>query len=128
VSLPGYGFGPAAFDVWAGDVAAGPALRDGHSYSAEVWRECREMAVEFLREVEHRLPGRYGSALGEAARCYAIVRDKLRAVLDLHPFRHETWDPELRLDSPETAPLLREAGAAEREALEFLGQAASHRG
>ncbi|MFH1571830.1 MAG: hypothetical protein ABIL09_27820, partial [Gemmatimonadota bacterium] len=40
--------GPAAFDLWAGEVESGRALRDAHGYNAMFWCEYREMAAAFL--------------------------------------------------------------------------------
>ena len=49
------------------------------------------------------------------------VRDKI--TLDLHPSR-EGWDSSARLQSTQAAASMREAGAAERQALEHLRRAA----
>jgi hypothetical protein len=84
-----------------------------------VWHECREAAVDFLLEAERRLPGRYGAALTEAAQHYAVVRDRLGGQRARYPMG-EGWDGETKLHSAAEAALLREAGAAERAALECL--------
>ena len=117
---PGYATGPAGFDLWAESLETGRAVRDGHGYNAATWLECREMAVEFLKEAHRRLPGLCDEALVEAAGHYMIVCEQLRAVLALNPFQTETWDNETKLQSPEAASLLRQAGAAERKGLEYL--------
>jgi hypothetical protein len=119
-SSPGYATGPAAYDLWAHSLETGQAIRDGHSYNAATWLECREMAVEFLKEAQRRLPGLCDAAFVEAAGQYTIVCDHLRAVLVLNPFQSETWDNETKLQSPKAASLLRLAGAAERKGLEYL--------
>ena len=111
--------GPAGFDLWAEALEAGRAQRDGQWYNTEVWHECREMAVEFLNEAKQRLPGRCDAAFDEAAGHYTVVRDKMRALLELHPER-EKPDWESMFASPEGAALVCEAGAAERKGLECL--------
>jgi hypothetical protein len=121
---PGYSLGPAGFDLWAEELATGNAIRDGHSYNAGVWHECREMAVAFLGEVKQRLSGRYVSALDDAAGHYTVVRDKLTAAVALHPMRTDGFDAETKLQSSEAAALVREAGEAERKAISSLGAVA----
>jgi len=125
VVYPGYRSGPEGFELWAEGLETGEAIRDGHSYNAEVWRECREMAVEFLGEAKGRLPGRCDAAFDDAAREYAAVRDALTACLDLHSFKPETWDSETKLQDPASAALLREAADAERRALDHLREIAA---
>jgi hypothetical protein len=121
---PGYRSGPAAFELWAEALAGGRASRDGCAYNAQVWRECRAMAVEFVKEAKARLPGRCDGAFDEAARQYASVRDRLSGLLELHPAR-EGWNDQERLKSPEGAAAMREAAEAERRGLECLKEIAS---
>jgi len=116
---PGFASGLEAYEVWAKALESGKSSRDGHSYNAEVWHECRAMAAAFLEEVTHRLPGWGGPALAAAGERYRAARDKLAAVVAMHPSR-EQWDDTLTLTSPEAAALLREAGVAEREAVAAL--------
>ena len=113
--------GPAAYEHWAGFLEAGTAKRDHHTYNAQVWLECREMAVAFLHEVQTRLPGRCDALIDEAAGHYALVRDRLQALLELHPPReHAHWDAPGDWGSTEAAALVRQAGSAERRALACL--------
>jgi hypothetical protein len=119
-SHPDYATGPAAYDLWAEAVESGQAVRDGHSYNAATWLECREMAVEFLKEVKLKLPGRCGDAVDQAIQQYSFVREQLRAILELTPFKPETWDNETTIQNLEAAKLLRLAGAAERGGLDGL--------
>jgi len=83
------------------------------------------MAVEFLKEAKNRLPSRCDEAFDEAIAHYTVVRDKLQAVVDLHPPRMDGWDNETRLTSPEAAALLREAGASERKGIDALKRIAA---
>jgi hypothetical protein len=101
-----------------------PAGRFGHGYNAAVWAECREMAVAFLEEARKRLPGKADAAVDEAIGHYKVVRDKLRAVGEMHPFKPDMPMTET-LKSPEAAKLVREAGAAERKGLESLRKIAA---
>jgi hypothetical protein len=119
-SHSGYASGAAGFDLWAESLETGRAIRDGHSYNAATWLECREMAVEFLQEAHQCLPDRCEKAFDEAAGHYAAVCEQLRAALTLNPFHPETWDGQTRLQSSEAASILRKAGTAERQALEGL--------
>ena len=122
---PGYVSGQPAFEAWAKEVEEGQVIKDGHSYNAWCWQECRAMAVEFLQEAKTRLSGRCDEAFDEAIAHYTVVRDKLQGVVDLHPMRQEGWDNETKLTSPEAAALLREAGAAELEAIQALKRIAA---
>ena len=118
-------FGPEAFDVWARALESGAAKRNHHAYNAIAWHECREMAVEFLKEVKRRIPGRADEPLDRAIASYTISRDKLAALKALTPIDNSLgWGDENKLQSPEAAKLVREAGAAERDGLEALAQVA----
>jgi len=118
---PMYRTGLAGYDLWAEALETGRANRDGQAYMSQVWLECREMAVEFLKEAKERLPGRCNSAFDEAASHYAVVRDELRALLEMHPDRGpDKWDWQTTFASPEGATLVREAGAAERKGVDSL--------
>jgi hypothetical protein len=116
-------FGPEAFDAWAKALEAGAAVHNHHAYNAVAWHECREMAVEFLKEAKHRLPGRADAAFDEAITHYSVVRDKLAALKALTPIDEAFgWGEERKLRSAEAASLVREAGAAEARALRVLAR------
>jgi len=119
-------FGPAAFDAWAHALESGSALHNHHAYNAQAWHECREMAVEFLREAKRRLPGRCDAAFDEALAQYAVVRNKLAALKELTPIDPELgWGKEPKLQSAKAAALVREAGAAERKGVQALRKIAT---
>jgi hypothetical protein len=122
---PGYRSGPAAFDMWAAGLEKGVASREGHAYNAEVWRECRAMAVDFLVEAQTRLPR---AAFGGAIDAYVAVRDALTAVCVLYPQRpgadFESCIPAADPAAVEAAALLRRAAQAEHTALDCLQEAA----
>jgi hypothetical protein len=80
------------------------------------------MAVEFLVKAKARLPGACDVALDDAAGHYALVRDKLRTLADLHPDREKATDWATTFASPEGAQLVREAAEAERAAVACLKQ------
>jgi hypothetical protein len=116
-----YRSGPAAFDTWAAEIEKGVAGRDGHAFNAEVWRECRTMAVDFLAEAQTRLPR---AAFDGAIEAYSVVRDALNEVCALFPQRpNEDFQSCIPATDPaaiETVALLRRAAHAERAALDCL--------
>jgi hypothetical protein len=124
-----YTTGPTAFDVWASSLESGEAKRDGTSYNALVWHECRAQAVDFLQEARRRLSGQISPAcdraLEEAASAYAQARDALKELTVLVPMNMEIWDGSTPLQSGPAAVLVRTAGAAESRALNCLKEAAS---
>ena len=122
---PGCISGVAAYDAWAQALEAGTAERDGNAYNAATWHECREMAVEFLKEAKGRLPGRCDPAFDEAIAHYTVVRDRLKALSDTCPMPKEGWDSQTRTKSAEAAALVRGAGAAERRGVEALKRIAA---
>jgi hypothetical protein len=95
---------------------------DGHAYLTQVWLECREMAVAFLQEAAARLPGRCDDAFEQATGHYAVVRDRLKALADMHPERPDGWDWQSPLTSLEGAALIREVAVAERKGIACLRQ------
>jgi hypothetical protein len=111
--------GPEAFDHWARKLESGEAERDGCSYNAAFYLECRELAVGFLKEAKRRLPGRCDGAFDEAIVQYTAVRDQLAALAKFCPTRDNAdWKSKLR--SKEGADVMRAAGAAERRGLAEL--------
>ena len=83
------------------------------------------MAVEFLQEAKKRLAGKCDADFDKAIADYTVVRDRLKAVADLHPMSHQGWDGETKVTSPEAAALLREAGAAEQKGIDALKRIAA---
>lgn len=124
-----YTTGPDAYDVWANALESGEAKRDGTSFNALVWHECRAQAVDFLQEARQRLSGQISSAcdqaLAEAATAYAQVRDRLKELTVLVPMNMEIWDGSTPLQSSQAAELVRNAGVAERHGLDCLKEAVS---
>lgn len=117
--FPTYASGQEAYALWASELESGRALWDHHSWNAFLWRDCRRMAVEFLREAKDRLAGRCDAAFDEATGYYGIVRDRLEAVVELHPER-ENADWLTPLQSEEAAGLIRQAGEAESRGIVAL--------
>ena len=113
--------GPAAWAYWAEALESGESKRDHHTYNAQLWLECREMAVAFLGEAVERLPGRCDDLFGEAAAHYVAVCEQLRALIELHPPREKPdWGPDSTFSSAEAAAIVREAGSIDRQALACL--------
>ena len=117
---PRYRTGLPAYEMWAAALETGRANLDGEAYLNVVWRECREMAVEFLQEARRRLPGACDAAFDAAIEHYAVVRAKLRALAELYPERPDKWDWQTTFASHEGAQLVREAGEAERQGVAGL--------
>ncbi len=115
--------GLAGYDLWAESLEAGKANRDGQTYNNQTWLECREMAVEFLKEARQRLPGRFEGGFDEAIAHYTVVRDALAELLEMIPQRGENPDFSAELfqpPCPDGANLIRRAAAAERLGIECL--------
>lgn len=113
--------GPAAWATWAEALETGEAKRDHHTYNLQLWLECREMAVAFLREAKARLPGRCDDLFDEAADRYALVCEKLGAMLDLHLERAEpNWGPDSTFASVAAAAMVRQTGEADAAGLTCL--------
>jgi hypothetical protein len=123
-----YTTGPVAYDVWSAALESGAAKRDGTSFCALVWHECRAYAVDFLQEARARLSGQVSpacdEALAAAASAYGEVRDALKALTILVPMNMEIWDGSTPLQNLPAAELVRKAGSAERRALECVKVAA----
>jgi hypothetical protein len=117
-----YRTGLPAYEMWAEALETGRANLDGEAYLNVVWRESREMAVEFLEEARMRLSGRCDAAFDDAIGHYTTVRNKLRALTELYPERPDGWDWQTTFASPEGAQLIREAAVTEK-----LGVACLHR-
>ncbi len=115
-----YVAGPEAFDLWADALETGSADRFGQGYNGECWRECREMAVAFLREARRRLAREEG-LFDEAIEHYSAVHKALAAVVERLPFQHTSEQDEgATVQDAEAAALIRQAGAAERNGLDAL--------
>jgi hypothetical protein len=113
--------GPAAWTYWAEALRSGEAKRDHHTYNAQLWLECREMATAFFQEAKARLPGRCDALFDEAAAHYVTVCEKLRALIELHPPREKPdWGPDSTFASAAAAAIVREAGSIDRQALACL--------
>ncbi|MCU0522962.1 MAG: BtrH N-terminal domain-containing protein [Anaerolineae bacterium] len=117
---PQFRTGLPAYEMWAEALESGRAILDGEAYLNVVWREAREMAVEFLAEAKERLPGRRDSAFDDAIAHYTVVRDRLRSLSEMHPERPDKWDWQTTFASPDGAQLVREAAQAESQAVACL--------
>jgi hypothetical protein len=84
--LPKYRAGLGGFDNWMHAVQGGTAHGFGMAYNAAVWGECREFAVDFLREAKERIDGTVGSAFDEALGHYEVVAKNLHALAEAFPF------------------------------------------
>ncbi|MBN1579925.1 MAG: GyrI-like domain-containing protein [Anaerolineae bacterium] len=113
--------GPAAWAYWAEALKKEKAKRDHHTYNAQLWLECREMAVAFLQEAKERLPGRCDELFDETAAYYAAVCEKLDALIALHPPREKPdWGPDSTFSSVEAAEIVHAAGEADDKGMATL--------
>ena len=117
---PGYRTGSAAFALWADSLEAGTAERESQSFNAKCWLECRTEAVSFLNEAKVALPGMADSAFDATSHYYSAVCAALTAHLVLFPPSDGAADWNARLQSHESAILLREAAEAEACAISAL--------
>jgi hypothetical protein len=123
--LPEYATGPAGFALWAESLESGLAAYEGSVYNAQVWGECRALAVGFLREAREKLAPTVGSpldiGLAQAELAYSEVSLAIASLLALHPERPRAeQDWKLTLTSAEGARLMRSAADAEARALAGL--------
>jgi len=120
-SHEGYAAGPDAFEMWANAMETGKASRFGAGYNGECWRECRQTAVEFLREAKDRL-GREEALFDSAIEHYAAVADALSRTVERVPFAHpDEGDEDESVQDADCAAILREAKVAEERGLAALG-------
>jgi hypothetical protein len=117
-----YVTGIPAYEMWAEALETGRARRDGEAYLNVVWLECRQMAVEFLKEAKSRLSGVADLPFDAAIAYYTVVREKLQALSDMHPERSEGLDWTTTFVCIAGAALVREASDAERRGVAALEQ------
>lgn len=117
-----YGSGLKGYETWADALENGTANRFGQGYNGQVWAECRENAVAFLKEAKEKLPGKADALFDEAIEHYTDVHSNLKQLGELHPFIKPGPDVDFKenLTSPEGAALLRNAAKSEERGLETL--------
>ena len=110
--------GPEAWAYWAEALENGEAKRDHHTYNLMFWLECREMAVEFLKEIKTCLSESFHSVIDETVKKYLDVCDKLKKLIELHPEREKpTWGPDSTFTSPKAGKIVRQIADIESDAL-----------
>jgi len=82
----GYRSGLAGFDLWIHELEAGRANGPGVGMNAACWSECRNYAVEFLREARDRIGGGLDNLFGEAISYYEVVAANMGALSGIFPF------------------------------------------
>jgi hypothetical protein len=118
--FPKYKAGIAGFDKWTKALEGGTAHGLGAAYNAAVWLECRELAVEFLKEAKERL-GEPAAAFDGAISHYEVVAENLKKVAELFPFvGREEGHVKDKERCAEAAAALRGAREAEAAGLEAL--------
>jgi len=119
--FPKYKAGLAGFDSWIAALETNRADGFGMAYNAEVWSECRRLAVQFLREAKTRLDDKLSDLFDEATDHYGVVWENLKKVTELFPFFH--MKAEHINDETRCAPALeylKEARKAEELGLKSL--------
>jgi len=77
-TMPGYGFGPDAYDNWVDAIQSGFGATHGNWWNATVWGECRRQLSGYFQEISSNPTMRtLGSDLGVA---YAEIADLLSGV------------------------------------------------
>lgn len=117
-----YASGLKGYDLWIKAMESEKANRFGMGYNAAVWRECRELAVEFLGEARTRLRGRASALFDEGTEHYQVVADRLGKVSESYPWAPEDGDRTIPFDKQcqETVEWLKEARKAEEAGLGAL--------
>jgi hypothetical protein len=119
-----YKAGLAGFDKWIKALEGGTAHSHGAAYNAQVWHECRGLAVDFLKEARERL-GEVAGPFDEAIGHYEVVAENLKKVAELFPFverKEEHVKDKERC--AEAAEALRAAREAEEGGLKALAKVA----
>lgn len=125
-TFEGYKNGLAGYDNWINALQEGKASDMGTRYNTNVWLECRQKAVEFLKEARGRLAGRADAPFDDALAHYRIVAESLGKVAEIYPWSFETSDDNrLPIDDKSRAAVealkaAREAEAAGLQALEKI--------
>jgi hypothetical protein len=127
-TFPKYMTGLEAFDSWIKALGSEEASGFGAAYNAEVWHECRHLAVEFLKEAKERLAKpELDPLFDEATGHYEVVRKNLKEVAEVFPFL--SFDPahikdaSRREKAAAALKLARDAEAKGLEALEAIAKA-----
>lgn len=127
--FPKYKSGLAGFDNWIHALENGKADGFGVAHNAVVWSECRNSAVEFLKEAEERLASELKPLFSEALGHYKVVAQNLKHISEIFPFKGpETRGDEIRDSARCNAALeyLRNARNAEESGLLSLEKILRH--
>ncbi len=84
--------GLAAYDQWINAFGHDKATSGGAGYNAQVWSECRNLAVEFLEEAKGRLDSGLSPAFDNAIAHYSEVARNLKTVAKLFPVHGREGD------------------------------------
>jgi hypothetical protein len=124
--LNGYHSGPEAFRVWQSAIKQKEESPWGTAYNAEVWAECRNNGVLFLKEISQRFDSDIRKRILESAELYGKVLENLEILKSIYPFRGPGNDPEVT-DSDRSAALeaLSICHSAESEASDAIRELAA---
>jgi len=126
--FPDYRAGSPGYDYWIQALEKGEANGHGNAYNCAVWRECREMAVEFLAEAGERLNGQALVLIEQAAEKYRLVASGLTELAEIFPFELplENMEEQVKDESRrrQGVEALLPVRAAEAEGLQLLARIA----
>lgn len=120
--FPKYRAGLDGYDLWIKALDTNTARGFGMAYNAEVWNECRQYAVEFLKEAKQRLGSdKLAPLFDDAIGHYGVVASSLKSVQKLFPFL-ERKDEHIEDESRRAKAIeaLKSARAAEAKGLKSL--------
>jgi hypothetical protein len=125
IDVEHYASGIRGYDSWIKALETGKADRSGMGYNVEVWSECRQYAVGFLKEAKERLTGTADVLFDDGITHYQVVADRIKQVAELYPFlppTHPEAEGNIKADEKRESAihLLSEARAAEAIGLEVL--------
>jgi len=121
--FPKYKAGLAGFDNWINAIETGKADGFGVAYNAAVWGECRNFAVEFLKEAKKRLNGKLNSLFDKSIEHYESVAQNLKNVSEIFPFKGSSSKSDEIRDAARcksTLGYLKDARRAEESGLRTL--------
>lgn len=122
--FPKYNTGLAGFDTWIDALETGKADGFGMAFNAQVWSECRDHAVSFLKEAKERIGAQTAPLFDEAREHYEVVAAGLKKAADAFPFfgmkPEHIKDPERVRTGLESLKTARDAEGLGLESLEKI--------
>jgi len=80
-AMPGYTFGPRAYETWKKAIEEGHGVDHGGWWNGTVWSECRAMASEYFKHLGKTIPNCSSESM-ELAEIYHSIAKNLKTVSD----------------------------------------------